>query len=599
MAYTINLTNGTILTTVADGTVNSTSSSLTLIGKNYAGYGDFLNENFVHMVENFADSNAPTNPLTGQLWWDSAGNLKVYTGSVFRTIGTMTSSNTAPTSSVTGSSWWDTFNQQLNVYNGSAWVLVGPAFTSSTGQSGTIVGTITDSSAASHVAVNVYVENTLVGIISKDSEYTPQSFISGFTSVKPGFNLSTAVTNNKFVGSATNADELGSVAAANYARTDTGTTFNSTVNVASGSGLTVGSSNNFTISHTGALTKLTNNINNANIAIEANVAGVKTAAITIDGTYGSTIIANLSTSGASETSGYIRTTQGDAATSTTTGALRVVGGIGLSGNVFTSANVYSGNVITTSNVTTANVNASNKIRATGGVNSTDATTGDIIVSGGIGVGGKVYATGGFQSDTFLYANGASIISTLNFSNANVASYLPTYTGTFGDGSSGVIFNGRTLTTGASGTAGTITGTWTLSGGSTLQATYADLAERFEADQAYDYGTVVQFGGDKEITAVRDDLSIDVFGVVSQSAAYLMNAGAGSSSTHPAVALSGRVPVKVRGKVKKHDRLVSAGNGTARSAKPEETNPFTVIGRALEDKNSEDVGLLTAMVLVNK
>ena len=116
---------------------------------------------------------------------------------------------------------------------------------------------------------------------------------------------------------------------------------------------------------------------------------------------------------------------------------------------------------------------------------------------------------------------------------------------------------------------------------------------------YDYGTVVQFGGDKEITAVRDDLSIDVFGVVSQSAAYLMNAGAGSSSTHPAVALSGRVPVKVRGKVKKHDRLVSAGNGTARSAKPEETNPFTVIGRALEDKNSEDVGLLTAMVLVNK
>ena len=599
MAYTINLTNGTILTTVADGTVNSTSSSLTLIGKNYAGYGDFLNENFVHMVENFADSNAPTNPLTGQLWWDSAGNLKVYTGSVFRTISTMTSSNTAPTSSVTGSSWWDTFNQQLNVYNGSAWVLVGPAFTSSTGQSGTIVGTITDSSAASHVAVNVYVENTLVGIISKDSEYTPQSVISGFTSVKPGFNLSTAVTNNKFVGSATNADELGSVAAANYARTDTGTTFNSTVNVASGSGLTVGSSNNFTISHTGALTKLTNNINNANIAIEANVAGVKTAAITIDGTYGSTIIANLSTSGAFETSGYIRTTQGDAATSTTTGALRVVGGIGLSGNVFTSANVYSGNVITTSNVTTANVNASNKIRATGGVNSTDATTGDIIVSGGIGVGGKVYATGGFQSDTFLYANGASIISTLNFSNANVASYLPTYTGTFGDGSSGVIFNGRTLTTGASGTAGTITGTWTLSGGSTLQATYADLAERFEADQAYDYGTVVQFGGDKEITAVRDDLSIDVFGVVSQSAAYLMNAGAGSSSTHPAVALSGRVPVKVRGKVKKHDRLVSAGNGTARSAKPEETNPFTVIGRALEDKNSEDVGLLTAMVLVNK
>lgn len=560
MAYTINLTNGTILTTVADGTVNSTSSSLTLIGKNYAGYGDFLNENFVHMVENFADSNAPTTPLTGQLWWDSAGNLKVYTGSIWRTISTMTSSSSAPTSSVTGSAWWDTFNQQLNVYNGSTWVLVGPAFTSSTGQSGTIVGTITDSSAASHVAVNVYVENTLVGIISKDSEYTPQSVISGFTSVKPGFNLSTAVTNNKFVGSATNADALGSVAAANYARTDTGTTFNSTVNVASGSGLTVGSSNNFTISHTGALTKLTNNINNANIAIEANVAGVKTAAITIDGTYGSTIIANLSTSGAFETSGYIRTSQGDAATSTTTGAIRVVGGIGLTGNVWTTANVVSGNAVVTANVTAGNVIVSRQVRATNGTQSTSASTGDIVVSGGIGLGGNLWTSGNVVTSQGFFGN--------------------------------------VLTTGASANQGNITGNWTLTAGSKLQATYADLAERFEADQFYEPGTVVQFGGDKEITAVRDELSTDVFGVISHSAAYLMNAGAGSDSTHPAVALSGRVPVKVVGKVKKHDRLVSAGKGRARSAKPEETNPFTVIGRALESKDTTDDGEVTALVIIN-
>lgn len=560
MAYTINLTNGTILTTVADGTVNSTSSSLTLIGKNYAGYGDFLNENFVHIVENFADSNAPTTPLIGQLWWDSAGNLKVYTGSVFRTISTMTSSNTAPTSSVTGSSWWDTFNQQLNVYNGSAWVLVGPAFTSSTGQSGTIVGTIIDSATNSHVAVNVYVENTLVGIISKDTEYTPQSVISGFTSVKPGFNLSTAVTNNKFVGSATNADALGSVAAANYARTDTGTTFNSTVNVASASGLTVGSSNNFTISHTGSLTKLTNNINNANIAIEANVAGVKTAAITIDGTYGSTIIANLSTSGAFETSGYIRTTQGDAATSTTTGALRIVGGIGLTGNVWTTANVVSGNAVVTANVTTGNVIVSRQVRATSGTQATSATTGDIVVTGGIGLGGNVWTSGNVVTSQGFFGN--------------------------------------VLTTGAAANQGNITGNWTLTAGSKLQATYADLAERFEADQFYEPGTVVQFGGDKEITAVRDDLSTDVFGVISHSAAYLMNAGAGSDSTHPAVALCGRVPVKVVGKVKKHDRLVSAGKGRARAAKPEETNPFTVIGRALESKDTTDDGEVTALVIIN-
>lgn len=560
MAYTINLTNGTILTTVADGTVNSTSSSLTLIGKNYAGYGDFLNENFVHMVENFADSNAPTTPLTGQLWWDSAGNLKVYTGSIWRTISTMTSSSSAPTSSVTGSAWWDTFNQQLNVYNGSAWVLVGPAFTSSTGQSGTIVGTIIDSDTNSHVAVNVYVENTLVGIISKDTEYTPQTVISGFTSVRPGFNLSTAVTNNKFVGSATNADSLGSVAAANYARTDTGTTFNSTVNVASGSGLTVGSSNNFTISHTGSLTRLVNNINNANLAIVANVAGIPVTAITIDGTYGSTIIANLSTSGAFETSGYIRTSQGDAATSTTTGAIRVVGGIGLTGNVWTTANVVSGNAVVTANVTAGNVIVSRQVRTTNATQATSESTGDIVVAGGIGLGGNLWTSGNVVTSQGFFGN--------------------------------------VLTTGAAANQGNITGNWTLTAGSKLQATYADLAERFEADQFYEPGTVVQFGGDKEITAVRDELSTDVFGVISHSAAYLMNAGAGSDSTHPAVALSGRVPVKVVGKVKKHDRLVSAGKGRARSAKPEETNPFTVIGRALESKDTTDDGEVTALVIIN-
>ena len=566
MAYTINLTNGTILTTVADGTVNSTSSSLTLIGKNYAGYGDFLNENFIHVLENFADSNAPVTPLTGQLWWDSAGNLKVYSGSVWKTLNTMTSNAVAPTSAVTGNSWWDTSNQQLKIYNGASWVLIGPAYTTSTGQSGTIVGTIIDSDTNSHVAVNVYVENTLVGIISKDAAYVPQSVISGFANVRPGFNLSTAVSNNKFVGSALNADQLGSVAAANYARTDTGTTFSSTVNVASASGLTVGTSNNFTIGHLGSLTRLVNNVNNANIAVIANVSGTPFTAITVDGTTGSTIIANLSTSGAFETTGYIRTTQGDNATSTTTGAIRVVGGIGLTGNIFTSNAVNAANIVVTSNVTTGNVVASRQIRVTNGVDATSTSTGDVVISGGMGLGGNVWTAGNVVT-------GQSVISSGGFV-------------------------GTLLTTGGSSTQGNITGNWLLTGGSRLQATYADLAERFESDQWYEPGTVVQFGGEKEITAVREELSTDVFGVVSDSAAYLMNAGAGSNITHPAIAISGRVPVKVIGKVKKHDRLVSAGNGMARAAKKNEILPFTVIGRSLEDKDTTGVGEVTAVVIIN-
>ena len=152
-----------------------------------------------------------------------------------------------------------------------------------------------------------------------------------------------------------------------------------------------------------------------------------------------------------------------------------------------------------------------------------------------------------------------------------------------------------ISTGAPETAGSITGTWTLTPNSTLQATYADLAERFESDQAYDAGTVVEIGGEKEITYVREDSSDRVFGVISNTAAYLMNSAAGSNTSHPPVAVSGRVKVKVKGSVKKGDRLISAGNGVARSASTNEATAFNTIGRALEDKNSSDVGTVLAFV----
>jgi hypothetical protein len=143
----------------------------------------------------------------------------------------------------------------------------------------------------------------------------------------------------------------------------------------------------------------------------------------------------------------------------------------------------------------------------------------------------------------------------------------------------------------------ISGTWTLDTGARFQATYADLAERFEADEFYDTGTVVELGGSAEVTSVKDDLSSKVFGVVSTSAAYLMNSQAGTDKTHPAIAVSGRVPVKVKGKVKKGDRLVSAGNGIARAADPSEITAFNTIGRALKDKNTTGTGTVEAIVTI--
>jgi hypothetical protein len=348
MAYTITLTNGTTLTTIADGTVNSTSSDLVLVGKNYAGYGSFLNENFVHLLENFSDSSAPTVPLTGQVWWDTLGNLKVYTGSAWKTISSITSSSTSPTGAVTGNSWWDTINEQFYVWNGTEWVLVGPAFSSNTGTSGTIVGTIVDTGDTSHVAVNVVVGSQLISIVSKDAQYTPKTTITGFTTIRPGFNLISNVTipNIAYYGTAENSNQLGSVSAANYARTDVAETFDQSVTINNNTGLTIGTSNNYTASVSSDVVRLTNNVNNANIAIRTNVGGLISTSMLVVGANSRVDFSNaIAVTGNASVSNYILATKGENATSNVTGAIRVTGGIGLTGNIYTSGNINAvGNV---------------------------------------------------------------------------------------------------------------------------------------------------------------------------------------------------------------------------------------------------------------
>ena len=177
--------------------------------------------------------------------------------------------------------------------------------------------------------------------------------------------------------------------------------------------------------------------------------------------------------------------------------------------------------------------------------------------------------GNILTDNYKYANGVSISFSGSYSNSNVASYLPTFTGTVG---------ATGLTTGANTTAGNITGNWTLTAGSQLTATYADLAEYYEADRHYEPGTVLAFGGDKEVT-IADSGTTKVAGVVSTNPAYVMNSACLGEHI-VAVALQGRVPCKVRGNIKKGDMLISAGDGFARQT------PFpvlgTVIGKSLEN-----------------
>ena len=282
MAYLITTTSGANIATIADGTVNSSTTSLTLIGKNYAGYGNFLNENFVHLLENFSNATAPLAPLTGQLWFDSnALVLKVYNGTQWKPISSSANSATAPTSPVTGDIWWDSVNAQLKVWSGTAWVIVGPTYTSSTGQTGPIVFTITDSSGNPHVVTEFFIQNVIVAILSKDAEFTPQTAIDGFTTIKPGFNLvsATTITGAQFTGDVSNALTLQGVNASQFLRSDQNTS--TAYTITAGGGVTIGSDLSLTPTPTTNEVQINNTTINRDLNVYVNSANAKTRVIGI------------------------------------------------------------------------------------------------------------------------------------------------------------------------------------------------------------------------------------------------------------------------------------------------------------------------------
>ena len=453
MAYTINLTDGSIFATIADGTIN-TSSSMILVGKNYAGYGEFLDENFIHLLENGSNTTAPSAPLTGQLWWDKAnGVMKVYNGTTFKVISAATSSSTAPTSNVAGDLWYDNVNAQLKVYTGATWILVGPASTSGQGTSGAVVDTVTDNLSVDHVVVKLFVEDDIVAIVSKDATFTPQTAIPGFSTIGPGIQLSTSVPNALFRGTSTNADTLDGLDSGSFLSAVSNDTTTGSLGILNANGLSVGLNSDARLFATGPDVYFRNQSQDGNLLIQVNDGGTTT--------------------------------------------------------------------------TVMNVNGSTSVV----VMPTTVQVGSLTNNNANGVGNIGSSTGYFNT---VFAKATS-------------------------------------------------------------AQYADVAERFAADQEYAPGTVVELGGVAEITKAQDELSENVFGVISTQAAYLMNSAAGTDATHPPIAMTGRVPVRVVGMVRKGDRLVSAGNGLARAAQRGEATAFNVIGRALEDKNTPEEGSVEAIV----
>jgi hypothetical protein len=173
MSYQINKTNGELLTELVDGSIDISSTDLTLVGRNYKGYGEAFNENFVSLLENFSSSSAPSNPLKGQLWYDTSDNrLKIYDGTSFRAAGGPIVSPDQPTQLVEGDLWIDNRNNKLYMWDGTDLTLVGPNYTASQGKTIYEAVTMIDTSNTTRTVLALYIGGLLVGILSR-AEFTP------------------------------------------------------------------------------------------------------------------------------------------------------------------------------------------------------------------------------------------------------------------------------------------------------------------------------------------------------------------------------------------------------------------------------------------
>jgi len=270
----------------------------------------------------------------------------------------------------------------------------------------------------------------------------------------------------------------------------------------------------------------------------------------------------------------------------------------VAGTVYTAAqpNITSVGTLTSLAVT-GNITSGN-VAGTGGVFTYVSGDGANLTSL---TGGNVTGEVAF-ADTANAVAGANVSGTVATASTVTTAAQPniTSTGTLTSlAVTGLVDAGSvqtpTLTTGANTTAGSITGNWTLTTGSRLESTYADLAEYYKGEEAYEVGTVVCFGGSEEVHVSSEKCSRRVAGIVSTNPAYIMNQGC--SGIPVAVALQGRVPCKVTGKCEKGDIMVHDGQGGATAWYHVATimHPGVVLGKAIQDKSESELSIIEIAV----
>lgn len=220
MSYSIDVAGNLVI--VHDGEIDQTATDLTLIGRNYTGFGEHLNENFIKVLENFSSSlTAPTYPITGQLWYDTnESKLKVYNKTAFVPVSSTTIAEQQPLNMGVGDMWYNTVTKQLNFWNGSSIILIGPSYTTSQGKSGIVVLTVPGTDNVNHTITCLYNNEILLGLFATET-FTLVNPIIGYSpdkEVKIGFNQGT-LANFRFNVTAIDSDKLAGNAETIYLRT--------------------------------------------------------------------------------------------------------------------------------------------------------------------------------------------------------------------------------------------------------------------------------------------------------------------------------------------------------------------------------------------
>lgn len=520
MPYQINHFNGTSLVSIPDGSADQTTD-LTLVGKNYAGYGQIQNDNFVYLLENFASAGGPAKPQVGQIWYDSANKKLKFCDTIsngiahWRTTGGSEIATSQPSGLTTGDFWYNDTTNQLYAFNASTGqsYLIGPQAVAGAGQTDLVSVSVLDNSLPTgnaHAIVKGVVNGVTAFVVSSDTGFTLASTeplaSSGYGFIQQGITLvnsTTGITSTsfRFQGTATNSDRLGGILASQYLQANTVSPFttvfpgNATFK---NSGITVGDNNDIKI-------------------------------------FVDTTSANL---------GTIENTVSNS----------------LAFKVTNNSTLYNPLLLTNAGIFPGTLDAFD-------IGSPTLEWQNLYVQ-------SVYADT-ITADSFVGAisGSATHANTLlyNYDGNHASNYVP---------ATDANTPNTVVARDASGNfvANIITAT-------TTKARYADLAEKYLADRDYAPGTVVVFGGDFEITTTDKEFDTRVAGVISTAPAYLMN----EESEGLAVALRGKVPVKVIGMVRKGDVLVTssvAGYAMAASD-PNNIPSASIVGKSLQDTDGLD------------